>query len=66
MLLMFHHYDYKTEIIVASVRTVTHVIESAEMGAHIATIPPAILWKMFQSPLTDVGLEKFLKDAGVK
>ena len=62
----YQNYDYKTEIIVASVRTLGHVIESAELGAHIATVPPDILWQMFKSPLTDIGIDKFLKDAGVR
>jgi transaldolase len=57
-------YDFKTEIIVASVRHPLHVIESAKIGAHIATIPFGVIEKMFKHPLTDIGLEKFLKDWG--
>lgn len=55
-------YDFKSEIIVASVRNSRHVIESAKIGAHIATIPFAVLDKMFKHPNTDAGLESFLKD----
>lgn len=57
-------YDFKTEIIVASVRHPLHVIESAKIGADVATIPFGVIEKMFKHPLTDIGLEKFLKDWG--
>lgn len=55
-------YNFKSEIIVASIRNARHVIESAKIGAHIATIPFAVLEKMFKHPRTDQGLEAFLKD----
>jgi transaldolase len=55
-------YDFKSEIIVASVRNARHVIESAKIGAHIATIPFSVLEKMFYHPNTEKGLEDFLKD----
>ena len=55
-------YNFKSEIIVASVRNSRHVIEAAKMGAHIATIPFAVLEKMFVHPNTDKGIESFLKD----
>lgn len=55
-------YDFKSEIIVASVRNTRHVIEAAKMGAHIATIPFAVLEKMFKHPNTDAGLKAFLND----
>ncbi len=55
-------YNIKTEIIVASVRHPLHVVESAKIGAHVATIPYNVIEKMFKHPLTDIGLEKFLKD----
>ena len=55
-------YDFKSDIIVASVRNARHVIEAAKMGAHIATIPFNVLEKMFKHPNTDQGLEAFLKD----
>jgi transaldolase len=59
---MLWNYDFNTEIIVASVRHPTHVLEAARMGAHIATIPYDVLKKMFRHPLTDIGIERFLKD----
>ncbi len=55
-------YDFKSEIIVASVRNARHVIEAAKMGAHIATIPFAVLEKMFIHPNTEKGLKAFLDD----
>ena len=55
-------YNFKSELIVASVRNSRHVIEAAKMGAHIATIPFGVLEKMFKHPNTDKGLEAFLKD----
>jgi transaldolase len=55
-------YGFKTEIIVASVRHPLHVVESAKIGADVATIPFGVIEKMFKHPLTDIGLDKFLKD----
>jgi len=55
-------YDFKSELIVASVRNTRHVIEAAKIGAHIATIPFSVLEKMFRHPNTDQGLDSFLKD----
>lgn len=56
------NYDFDTEVIVASVRDPIHVTDAARMGAHIATIPFDVLKKMFKHPLTDIGIERFLKD----
>jgi len=55
-------YDYDTEIIVASIRHPVHVYEAALVGADIATIPPAVLDKMVNHPLTDIGIKRFLAD----
>jgi len=55
-------YDFKSELIVASIRNSRHVIEAAKIGAHIATIPFAVLEKMFKHPNTDKGLKAFLND----
>jgi transaldolase len=55
-------YNFKTEVIVASVRHPLHVIESAKACAHVATIPFNVIEKMFKHPLTDIGLERFLED----
>ena len=62
MVQIYKLYDFKTEIIVASVRHPLHVIESAKIGAHVATIPYRVIEKLFKPPLTDIGLDKFLKD----
>jgi transaldolase len=64
---IYHNYAFDTEIIVASVRNPLHVLESALMGADIATIPYSVLSKLAAHPLTDKGLAAFLKDwEGVK
>lgn len=54
--------DLKTEILVASIRNPIHILESAKIGADVVTIPPEILNKLFFHPLTDAGIETFLKD----
>lgn len=54
-------YDFDTEVIVASVRHPQHVVQSAIMGADIATIPTKVLAAMFRHPLTDLGILKFLE-----
>jgi len=59
---MYANYAYETEIIVASVRNPLHVLESAMMGADIATIPYSVLGKFAAHPLTDKGLKAFLDD----
>lgn len=59
---VYANYAFKTEILVASVRSPRQVEESAMLGADICTIPPAIYEKLVKHPLTDQGLEKFLKD----
>jgi transaldolase len=59
---IYSHYDFKTEVLVASVRGPNHVIEAAKMGAHVATLPPAVLRSLFHHPLTDKGLTTFLAD----
>src|SRR6266403_3233872 len=60
---MYRNYPaLKTEVLVASVRTPVHVVEAAKLGAHVATLPPAVLRQMFAHPLTDKGLAAFLAD----
>jgi transaldolase len=59
---LFDNADYPTEVLVASVRNPIHVIEAARMGADVVTVPAAVIEQLFKHPLTDVGLEKFLKD----
>ena len=46
----------------ASIRSVKHIVDAAKMGADVVTVPPKVLWQMFQHPLTDKGLEVFEKD----
>ncbi len=53
---------FKTEVLVASVRHPIHVVETAKVGAHVATLPPNVLRQMFQHPLTEKGLAAFLAD----
>ncbi len=59
---IYNNYTFKTEVLVASVRGPLHVIEAAKMGAHVATLPPAVLRSLFNHPLTDKGLATFLAD----
>ena len=59
---IFDNSEYATEVLVASVRSPIHVIEAARMGADVVTVPPAVIEQCFKHPLTDIGLEKFLKD----
>lgn len=59
---IYSNYDFDTEVLVASVRSPMHVLEAAKMGADVATLPPAVLRQMFNHPLTDKGIESFMKD----
>lgn len=59
---IFRHYGYTTEVIVASVRHPMHVLEAARLGAHIVTMPFAVMMQVVKHPLTDVGLARFLED----
>jgi transaldolase len=59
---IFDNYQYKTEVLVASVRHPLHIIEAAKLGADIVTLPPEILGKMLAHPLTEKGLSAFLSD----
>ncbi len=59
---IYKNYNYKTQVLVASIRHPLHLIEAAMMGADVATIPYDVIEKLFKHPLTDSGLEKFLSD----
>ena len=59
---IYDNYDFRTEVLVASCRHPIHVVEAARAGADIATCPPAVIDQLFNHPLTNIGLEKFLKD----
>jgi len=59
---IFDNFEYTTEVLVASVRNPVHIVEAARMGADVVTVPAAVIEQCFKHPLTDIGLEKFLKD----
>jgi len=59
---IYTNYDFKTEIIVASVRNPVHVLDAALLGADIATIPFAVIEQLIKHPLTDIGIQRFLED----
>jgi transaldolase len=59
---IYNNYDFKTEVLVASVRHPMHVQQAARMGAHVATCPFSVLIQLAKHPLTDLGLAKFLSD----
>ena len=61
---MFENYPSSTEVIVASIRHPRHVVDAALIGADICTIPYAVMEKLVKHPLTDLGIERFLKDWG--
>ena len=59
---IFRNYEFETKVLVASVRHPIHVLEAAKLGAHVATIPYAVVEQLAKHPLTDAGLKKFLAD----
>ena len=59
---IFDNFEFSTEVLVASVRGPLHVIEAARMGADVCTCPPNAIEALFNHPLTDIGLQKFLAD----
>jgi transaldolase len=59
---MYSNYDLNTEVIVASIRNPLHVREAAQLGADICTVPFAVIKQLMKHPLTDIGIDKFLKD----
>ena len=61
---MLKPYEYlkKTQVLVASIRHPVHIVEAAQAGAQISTMPPKVFDMLFKHPLTDIGLERFLKD----
>lgn len=62
ILTIYDNYDFDTEIIVASIRNPLHVLEAALIGADIATVPFKVIEQLIKHPLTDIGVERFLKD----
>ena len=59
---IYRHYNYATQVLVASVRHPMHFVRSAELGAHVATCPFGVIQQIMKHPLTDIGLERFLAD----
>ena len=59
---IYQNYEFSTEVIVASARHPLHVVEAARLGADVCTCPAAVIDNLFKHPLTDIGLERFLKD----
>lgn len=59
---IYKNYNFKTEVLVASVRGPVHLVEAAMCGAHVATIPYNVIQQLVKHPLTDIGLKKFLED----
>ncbi|NVB37972.1 fructose-6-phosphate aldolase [Pseudenhygromyxa sp. WMMC2535] len=60
---MYERYDFETKVLVASVRSPSHVVEALRLGADVATIPFGVIAKLIHHPLTDAGLARFLEDA---
>ncbi len=59
---IYKNYNYKTQVLVASIRHPLHLVEAAMIGADVCTMPFDVIEKLFKHPLTDIGLEKFLSD----
>ena len=59
---IYNNYDYGTEVLVASIRNPIHVLDAARMGAHVATMPYAVIEQLVKHPLTDIGIERFKND----
>jgi transaldolase len=59
---IYTNYDFHTQVLVASIRHPLHVVESARMGADVATMPLSVIEALIKHPLTDIGLDKFMKD----
>ena len=62
IVVMYENYAFETEVLVASVRSKKHVIDSAIIGAHVATLPPKVIYELYEHPLTEKGLKSFLDD----
>ena len=59
---IYQNYIFETEILVASIRNPLHVLEAAQMGADVATLPFNVIGQLAKHPLTDIGMQKFLDD----
>ncbi len=61
---IYENYGLQTQVLAASIRHPQHFVQSALLGAHVATVPPKVVHQLLKHPLTDIGLAKFLADAG--
>ena len=62
IVIIYENYGFETEVLAASIRTTQHVIDAALIGAHVATVPPKIIYELYNHELTDQGLKAFLDD----
>jgi len=62
ILTIYENYDFSTQVLVASVRNIQHVVDAALLGGHICTMPYSVFQQLVKHPLTDIGLKKFLAD----
>ena len=62
IVIIYENYGFETEVLVASIRTTQHVIDAALIGAHVATLPPKVIYELYKHELTDKGLKAFLDD----
>ena len=62
IVIMYENYAFETEVLVASVRTKQHVIDASVIGAHVATLPPKVIYELYEHSLTEKGLKAFLDD----
>ena len=60
IVVIYENYGFETEVLVASVRSKQHVIDAAIIGAHVTTLPPKVIYELYEHPLTDKGLKAFL------
>ena len=62
IVIIYENYGFETEVLVASIRTTQHIIDAALIGAHVATLPPKVIYELYKHELTDKGLKAFLDD----
>ena len=62
IVIIYENFGFETEVLVASIRSKQHVIDAAIIGAHVATLPPKVIYELYEHPLTDKGLKAFLDD----
>jgi len=62
IVIIYENYGFETEVLTASIRTTQHVIDAALIGAHVATVPPKVIYELYNHELTDKGLKAFLDD----